>query len=297
TIGALSGGGPVTLGSGTLVDATLTVGGNNRPATYSGSISGEGGLNKVGSGTQTLSGNNTYTGPTIINAGTLRVGAAGNVLPDAGAVTVAAGATLDLNSNSETIGSLAGAGSVTLGSGTLTEGGNNASTTFSGIISGTGGLTKRGIAGTLTLSGNNTYTGTTTLTAGNLFIDGSQPGSPVSVTGGGIFSGIGTIGSLTATGGTVTPGDGGASTGILTVNGNLALGAGSFFSPDLFNTTPGSGFDQLIVSGTVSVSGCKLIPLVTGGNVNDRFTILSKTSAGTISTLFKDANGMDLLNL
>jgi autotransporter-associated beta strand protein len=251
-------------------------------------------LTKLGAGALVLSGANSY-GVTTISAGTLRLGAA-NALPGRSGVSVAAGATLDLNSHSETIGSLDGAGSVTLGSGTLTTGGNNASTTFSGVINGTGGVTKRG-TGTFTLSGNNGYTGTTTMTAGNLFIDGSQPNSPVSVTDGGIFGGTGTIGALTATGGTVSPGDGGASTGILTVNGNLALGAGSVFSPDLFNTTPGSGFDQLIVTGTVSVSGCKLLPTGTGGNVDDRFPILSKTSAGTISTRFQDVNGVDLPDL
>ena len=56
----------------------------------------------------------------------------------------------------------------------LTEGGNNASTEFSGVIKDDGptGLTKSG-AGTLTLSGTNTYTGPTDVNAGVLEVAGS----------------------------------------------------------------------------------------------------------------------------
>ena len=114
----------------------------------------------------TLSGANTYTGTTTMNAGTLRLGAA-NRLADTSAVTVAGGATFNLNNFAETVGSLAGAGNVTLGTGTLTTGGNNTSTTYSGVMSGTGGLTKAG-TGTLTLSGANTYTGATNVNVGTL---------------------------------------------------------------------------------------------------------------------------------
>ena len=74
---------------------------------------------------------------------------------------MAGGATFNLNNFAETMGSLAGAGNVTLGTGILTTGGNNTSTTYSGVMSGTGGLTKAG-TGTFTLSGANTYTGATT---------------------------------------------------------------------------------------------------------------------------------------
>ena len=45
-------------------------------------------------------------------------------------MTVAGGATFDLNNFAETVGSIAGAGNITLGSGTLTAGGNGASTTY-----------------------------------------------------------------------------------------------------------------------------------------------------------------------
>ncbi|MFM8508176.1 MAG: beta strand repeat-containing protein, partial [Actinomycetota bacterium] len=87
---------------------------------------------------------------------------------DESAVTVASGATFDFNNYDDAVGSIAGAGSVTLGTGTLTAGGNNSSTDFSGVISGTNGrLTKQG-DGVLTLSGDNTYTGTTTISAGTL---------------------------------------------------------------------------------------------------------------------------------
>ena len=90
--------------------------------------------------------------------------AGGAAIADTSAVTLAnvAGATLDLNGTSETIGSLAGGGAaggnVTLGAGTLTTGGNNGTTTYTGILSGAGGLTKHG-TGIFTLSGANTYTG------------------------------------------------------------------------------------------------------------------------------------------
>ena len=74
---------------------------------------------------------------------------------------------LDLNGFNQTIGSLAGVGNVTLGSATLTTGNDNTSTTFSGVISGTGGLVKIG-AGTLTLTGANTYIGPTIVSGGML---------------------------------------------------------------------------------------------------------------------------------
>ncbi|MCI5054129.1 MAG: autotransporter-associated beta strand repeat-containing protein [Pelagibacteraceae bacterium] len=125
-------------------------------------------LTKDGAGTLTLSATNTYSGTTTISAGTLKVSGS---LNDSTAVTVESGATYTLGS-SDTVGSLAGAGAISLGSNTLTAGGDNTSTEVSGIISGTGALTKSG-TGTLTLSGTNTYSGSTTISAGTLVINGS----------------------------------------------------------------------------------------------------------------------------
>ncbi|WET38897.1 autotransporter outer membrane beta-barrel domain-containing protein [Citrobacter enshiensis] len=122
-------------------------------------------LTKAGAGTLTLSAVNTYTGDTLVNGGTLKAGIA-NAFAQSANVAVASGATLDLNSYNQTARNLSGAGNVTLGSAMLTE--NAVSdTTFSGILSGTGGLTKTG-SGVFTLSGSNSYSGGTTISAGTL---------------------------------------------------------------------------------------------------------------------------------
>ncbi|MEX2140431.1 MAG: autotransporter-associated beta strand repeat-containing protein [Pirellulales bacterium] len=189
TIGGLSSGiGPqVTLGSG-----TLTVGGMGIDSTFFGTISGSGGLTKTGPGRLTFFGANGYFGATNIDAGTLALGASG-VIQDGSAILVAAGATFDLSGapvgSTELVGSLAGAGNVTLGSTTLRAGGNNASTTFSGVISGARGLTKDG-TGTMTLTGANSYTGNTTIFGGTLRIGAlaSVPDpSLVFIAGGAVF--------------------------------------------------------------------------------------------------------------
>ena len=132
---------------------------------YAGVMSGTGGLTKTGTGTLTLSGANTYTGGTFVDGGILRAAIA-NAL-GTGTLTVASGATLDLNGFNQAVGSLSGAGNFTLGSASLSTGGNNADSTFAGGLSGSGSLTKTG-TGVLTLSGQNTYTGGTTVSGGSL---------------------------------------------------------------------------------------------------------------------------------
>ncbi|MEK7293684.1 MAG: autotransporter-associated beta strand repeat-containing protein, partial [Nitrospirota bacterium] len=142
----------------------LSVGGAGNTLFDTAAIAGLGGFTKDGTGIATFNFANTYTGATTISAGTLRLGAADRI-NDTSVTTVASGGTFDLNGNNETLGSIAGAGAVTLGAGTLTEGGLNTSTTFSGSISGAGGLTKTG-TGTLTLSGVNSYGGATAINVG-----------------------------------------------------------------------------------------------------------------------------------
>ena len=127
--------------------------------------------------TLVLSATSNYNGPTTIqNSGTLQT-IGNNVLPTNTAVTVVATpSTFDLNNYNQSIGSLAGAGSVTLGSGTLTTGNNNNDTTFSGVISGSGGLTKVG-TGAFTLTGTSTYSGPTDVKFGWLNIGDGVSGN------------------------------------------------------------------------------------------------------------------------
>jgi autotransporter-associated beta strand protein len=191
---------------------------------FGGAISGTGGLTKMGAGVLTLAAPSTYAGATFVNAGTLQAGAA-NVFSPGSAFTIATGATLNLASFNNTIGSLAGGGDVALGSATLTSGNNGMSTTFSGAIMGTGGLTKVG-GGVLSVTGTNTYTGPTNVNAGILDVNGSLA-SVVSVNSGGTLMGSGIIGGLNvANGAVVAPGN---SIGTLHVAGNIAFAAGSLY--------------------------------------------------------------------
>ena len=131
-------------------------------------------LIKRGNGTLILSGANTYSGGTAVGAGVLRLGAA-DVLPDTGAVTVAGNAagvtaTLDLNGNNDTIGSLTLGGAtatsgaaVTTGAAALTLGGNvtynSANNPLGATISG-----KLGLGATRTFTVNNSTTAADDLT-------------------------------------------------------------------------------------------------------------------------------------
>ena len=156
---------------------------------YSGQISGTGKVELNGVGTFTINGTHTYIGDTNIKRGTLKLGFH-NRLPDNSALSITVSSplplfesVLDLNNFNETIGSLSGNGDIVLGSGNLTTGGNNNSTTFSGSIGGSGALIKVG-SGNFYLDGPNTYAGSTVIADGTLI---ARNGSD-STTGFGVIS-------------------------------------------------------------------------------------------------------------
>ncbi len=159
TIAGLSGAGTVTLETG-----TLSVGNSGNPSTFQGMIQGTtGGLTKEGSGTFTLAGTSAYSGATTVSDGTLQAGATNAFSPNS-AFTV--NAALSLNGLNQSIANLNGSGMVLLGAGTLTFGSDNNPSAFSGMINGSGGLTKVG-TGVFTLSGlSNMYSGATIVAAG-----------------------------------------------------------------------------------------------------------------------------------
>ena len=184
TIGSLNDGGPyggtgaVTLSGGNL---------NINSGAFSGVISGTNGIQKIGTGTLTLSGANTFTGATTVTNGRLIL-SGGNAIANTGAVivnsTATTAGTLQVNT-AETIGNLSGnGGSVVLNAGLTT--GDATNTSYAGIISGVGGLIKQG-TGTFTLTGANTYSGGTTVNAGTL------EGNSTSIQGSALINAGGTL--------------------------------------------------------------------------------------------------------
>lgn len=151
-------------------DSTFTFSGN-------GNISGTGSVNKTGSGTLSLQTNNTYTGATVLYNGTLEA----NKLANGGsASSIGASKNYDFN--------------LVLKGGKLNYTGTSVSTdrnvklegnseigvstsgttlTMTGVINGSGGLTKSG-SGNLLLKGLNTYEGTTTVSEGLMEVNGAN---------------------------------------------------------------------------------------------------------------------------
>ncbi|WP_440652954.1 autotransporter-associated beta strand repeat-containing protein [Candidatus Pelagibacter sp. HIMB1542] len=197
-------------------------------------------LIKSGSGTLTLTGSNGYDGTTTISAGTLTVT---GTLDNNTAVTVSSGATYDVDA-SDTISSLAGAGTIDIASSqTLTAGDSN-DKTLSGVISGSGGLTKVG-SGTQTLSGTNTYTGATTVSAGTLTVTGSLSDSTaVSVASGAIYD--------VDVSDTIASVDG---AGTIEIANAVTLTTGDANDQELSGTISGSGSITKVGNGILTLSG------------------------------------------
>jgi len=223
TIGSLAGAGLVQAGNN-----TLATGGDNTDTTFSGVISGNAGgltLFKTGTGTFTLSGNNTYAGQTEVDDGTLLASSNNALGTAAGNTLVNSGASLAFSNNITTSEPLDLSGTGFGGGGALINvSGNNilngtvllsANTqinsdagmlTINGIISGASDLTKDGPA-TLRLTGANTFTGQLTIVDGTLSVN--------SIDIGGVASTLGASAAATP----VLLGGGGGTVGILEYTG------------------------------------------------------------------------------
>jgi autotransporter-associated beta strand protein len=229
-------------GATTIFDGTLALGDGQSSGNFSGAIinnsklalnpagnsvlagviSGPGSVTKLGPGTVSLTGNNTYTGLTTVTAGTLSIGngastggVAGDIVTEGtvsfnrsdgagvyGGTITGSGAVTKLGAGTYTItGSLRQTGGTTVSAGTLQIGlattpggrvdgdivnngavlfGHNENISYAHVISGTGWLHKWG-AGRLTLTGENTYAGSTSISGGTLQIgNGGASGSVAS---------------------------------------------------------------------------------------------------------------------
>jgi outer membrane autotransporter protein len=262
-------------------------------------IEGAGGLTKAGSGTLVLTNANSYSGPTTISAGTLQA-TGGTAIGDSSAVTVASGATLELVHSGprvptvETIGSLAGEGSVRLNDLTALRAGNdNTSTTFAGSIDGPGVLIKLG-TGTLRLTGASTGTGLLSVAEGtldaagtipmNVFVNRQQPQYGPAF---GTLIGTGTLGSL-RNDGLVAPGN---SVGTLTVTGDYTQSSTGILEIEI--AADGSGADLLAVGGSASLGGTlaarteNQASLVLNPAMDGTYTVL--TASGGVTGQFGSA--------
>jgi len=178
-------------------------------ATLSGVISGDGSLVKDGTGVLVFNAANTYTGSTWVKAGTLELGALG--LAGSGALQVDAGATFNIGDHDQVVSSLAGAGTINVGTqGDLMIDGD-ASTAFSGTInlgsvswaSPFGTFTKSG-AGTLTIDGATIKGGEAYVLEGGL----AQTSGTTAIDYLSVGVTTGNTGGLTVSGGTLNIGVG-----------------------------------------------------------------------------------------
>lgn len=168
-------------------------------------------------------------------------------------------------------------GTTTTTNRTIQVNNTNTVTTLAGVISGAGNFIKTG-AGTLELTAGETYTGTTTISAGTLLVNGSlDAASAVTVATNAILGGTGTIGGNVSVlaGGKIAPGN---SIGTLNVGGNLTLSGNLSIEVN----RAGSASDKTIVSGTLNNAGVGTVTIANLGatlQANDTFTLFNKPLA------------------
>jgi fibronectin-binding autotransporter adhesin len=249
-------GGLVTSGVGVLGDG---VGSNGTVTVSSGTWANDGSPFVIGNLTVGKSGTGTLTidGGLVRVGGRLEKGSAGTINLNSGG-TLQIGVGLD---NGElNVAALTNNGTLVFNRSDIYD--------YSGVISGTGVVTKQG-PNTLQLSGINSYIGPTNVDAGALLVNGELGNTAVTVNAGGLLGGFGVIsGSVfVAASGTISPGytDFGISPNALTV-GSLSLAANSHTVMSILGTAPlANEYDQLVGSGAGGLTyGGNLDLLLTG---------------------------------
>ncbi|MET4728051.1 outer membrane autotransporter protein [Lysobacter enzymogenes] len=273
-------------GGGTLEQAAGTT------LTFDGPIAGAGALSKRGDGTLLLTGENTYSGGTRVNGGVLQVASDANLGAAAGVLGFDGG-SLRITADTATARAVAlGAGGGSL------EQVDGTTHSLSGVIAGEGALTKQG-AGTLVLTANNTFTGSTTIAQGLLQLgDGGSGGS---LTGAvvdhgtlainradtlvlaGAISGSGTL-RQSGTGITVLAADNSFAGGTTIDAGTLQLGNGG---------AGGSVIGDIVDHGTLAFNRSAVY--VFGGNASGRGGLAQIGSGTTVLNGRYDLAGSHLI--
>jgi autotransporter-associated beta strand protein len=280
TLGALSGAQDLSLLNGSSAGVSLTVGGNGANTTYAGALSGTGAsFTKNGAGTLILSGNNSYTGSTTVNNGTLELGAGGLLGGSSMTLGTLLGAgTLHLTGGSISTGTLGlangsgspSAGTVTIDSGeatftSVTVGNNN----NGGLLKINGGTVSLGAvndkrdasSSTASSSSGITIAGGT-VTADSVNISSGNSGANLSITGGSL-----TIGTFSSIGGfQVGTGTNTSRGGFLTVSGGALIYTG--VDGLLLNNAQACQGTAAFSGGTSTLTGVTLNQVGGGGNAS-----------------------------
>lgn len=243
-------------------NGTLMVDRSNA-TTLAQTIDGTGRIMQTGLGQTTLSGVNTYSGGTDIQAGTL------------------IGTTSSF-----------GSGAIVDGSALVVD--QDSDGTLANTLNGQGSFTKTGSGLVEIARDDSAFTGATNVMAGTLSVDGSLANSSMTVSNGGTLAGSGTVGATSvASGGTLSPA--GNAVGTLTVNGDLNMVAGSTLASNGIAQTTGitqviNGLSyQQMTSDLVKVAGAATL---SGGTVD--FTVAGAPALkyGQVYTLVSTTNGV-----
>ncbi|MCF5038600.1 autotransporter domain-containing protein, partial [Pseudomonas lactis] len=240
---------PLVLANAVNLNGDLTIAGSNN-LTLAGVLAGNAALIKNGAADLLLTGNNSFSGPLTVAAGSVTTTGNGALGTTSG-VTVGSGASLNLGGNAN-LNSLAGDGVVQVAGGnTLAVGGSNLDNSFGGALNGAGNLDKNG-SGVLNLSGTNAISGAANVNGGTLNVTGSLASGTVAVSSGATLAGSGSLA------GAVTVADGGhiglASGSTLSV-GSLVLGGNSNLDVGLGTPVLGGGTGLLNVGGNLTLDG------------------------------------------
>jgi len=242
-------------------------------------------LTKAGLGTLILSRHNLYSGATLIKGGVLQTGIA-NALSQSSNVNIADGALLFLNDFDQSLNDLSGEGNISLGRAQLNLN-NHADSQYSGVISGSGGISKNG-SGTLLLTADNTFTGATDVNRGSLGLgdaSGHSVGlasSQVNIAPGAVLGGYANLAGSVNNQGTLAVGDAlpvfaTAPAGAMIIGGDVQN------SGTIIMASPLPASSLTIKGNYIGNGGLLTLSTVLGGDnsATDKLIILGNSSGDT----------------
>ena len=237
-------------------------------------------VNKYGAGSLRLTGPNTYSGGTVVNAGSLQLASSQTPL-GSGPVNYAGSGTLQAVVGSSLPNTFSINSGVTMTVDTLTN-----SLTILGAVTNAGSLTKIG-SGTLALAGANTYTGATAVNNGTLQLDGSLGATAVTVANTATLAGVGMLATAPTleSGSILSPGDSGI--GTLTISAPLTLASSTLM--ELSKTGSSLTNDLITVSGELTYGGALTVTNLGPGLLanGDSFKLFS---SGAYASSFTSMN-------